>query len=414
MQIALPDPERNPVKCPAPLAEAQADALIRAEFADLRGSYLDVAARAPLPLSAERAAQGILRSQVQGSVSKAAWLSLVDVVRAQAATLIGARPEEVAFIKNTSEGLNIVGTGLRLGAGDRIVVAPSAEHPNNVFPWLWQAREHGAEVVSVTPNAGGSLEEALVRHIDGRTRLVTVTAVDFATGRRTDLAAIGAACRAQGTFLLVDAAQSSGVLLQDMASLPVDGWATAAQKGLLGLYGIGLLYVHRDWVDRVKPMSLARFSVDLAEAHEAAGPDAGWQLRAGAGRYEVGNYNYVALAALQASLDLLLRIGPAEIERRSVGAAARLRAKLKEMGIPLLAVSARHRSHILAIAEQQGGGHDLSEVDWINELSTALKQDGVVHSLRRGALRLSTHVHVLPDVLDRVIESIETWQRTRR
>jgi selenocysteine lyase/cysteine desulfurase len=161
-------------------------------------------------------------------------------------------------------------------------------------------------------------------------------------------------------------------------------------------------------------MSLARFSVDLPEAHEAAGPDAGWQLRAGAGRYEVGNYNYVALAALQASLDLLLRIGPAEIERRSVGASARLRTKLEEMGIPLLAVSAKHRSHILAIAEQQGGGHDLSEVDWINELSTALKRDGVAHSLRRGALRLSTHVHVVPDVLDRVIESIETWQRTRR
>src|SRR6202043_2101111 len=182
MQVALPDPERNPVKCPAPLAEAQADALIRAEFADLRGSYLDVAARAPLPLSAERAAQGILRSQVQGFVSKAAWLSLVNVVRAQAATLIGARPEEVAFTKNTSDGLNIVGTGLRLVAGGRIVVAPTAEHPNNVFPWLWQAREHGAEVVSVTSNAGESLEEALVRQIDGRTRLVTVTAVDFATG----------------------------------------------------------------------------------------------------------------------------------------------------------------------------------------------------------------------------------------
>jgi hypothetical protein len=105
-----------------------------------------------------------------------------------------------------------------------------------------------------------------------------------------------------------------------------------------------------------------------------------------------------------------LRIGPAEVERRSVDACERLRGALEQMGIPLLAVPADHRSHILAIAEQQGGGHDRSEVDWINGLSSALKHDGVVHSVRRGALRLSTHVHVLPDVVDRVIASVEAWR----
>ncbi len=414
MQIAPPEPGRNPGSQPALLAEAEADALIRAEFSSLRGPYLDVAARAPLPLSAERAAAGILRAQAEGAVPKTEWLNLVETVRAQAARLIGAHPDEVAFTKNASEGLNIVGAGLRLGRGERIVVAPSAEHPNNIFPWLWQAREQGVEVVSVTPEPGESLEEAIIRNIDVRTGLVTVTAVDFGTGRRTDLTAIGTACRAHGAFLLVDSAQSSGVLLEDMARLPVDGWATAAQKGLLGLYGIGLLYVRREWVDRVKPVSLARFSVDVAEAHEAAGPYAGWQLRAGAGRYEVGNYNYIALAALQASLDLLLRIGPAEVQRRSMGAAARLRQALEGLDIPLLAVPPENRAHILAIAEQQGGGHDRSEVDWINGLSAALKQDGVVHSVRRGALRLSSHVYVLPDVVDKVIGSFEAWHRTHR
>ena len=414
MQISPRVPERNPVDSSRPLAETEADALIRAEFANLPSPYLDVAARAPLPLSAERAAREVLRTQVEGTVSKDAWFVLLESVRAQAATLVGARTDEIAFTKNVSEGLNIVGAGLQLGPGDRIVVAPSVEHPNNVFPWLWQARERGAELISVTPVAGESLEAALVRRIDGRTRLVSVTAVDFGTGRRTDLTAIGTACRAQGAFLLVDAAQSAGVLLTDMASLPVDGWATAVQKGLLGLYGLGLLFVRRDWADRVKPMSLSRFSVDLAEAHEAAGPDAGWQLRSGAGRYEAGNYNYIALAALQASLELLLRIGPAEVERRSVGASARLRGALEAMSIPLLTVPERHRSHILAIAEQQSGGHDRSEVDWINSLSSALKKDGVVHSVRRGALRLSTHVNVLPEVVDRVVASLEKWRQTNR
>ena len=157
----------NPIA--ASLSKADADALIQTEFAAIQGCYLDVAARGPLPASAERAATDVLRVQAQGMVRKDTWLNLVDAVRAQAAALIGARPEEVAFTKNASEGLNIVGAGLRLKSRDRIIVAPAAEHPNNVFPWLWQAKESGAEVISVVAAAGEALEDAIARHIDART-----------------------------------------------------------------------------------------------------------------------------------------------------------------------------------------------------------------------------------------------------
>ena len=90
------------------LSPADADALIRSEFSELRGSYLDVAARGPLPLSAQRAAESILRAQSQGSVPKEEWLNLAETVRAKSARLLGARPDEIALTKNTSEGLNIV------------------------------------------------------------------------------------------------------------------------------------------------------------------------------------------------------------------------------------------------------------------------------------------------------------------
>jgi cysteine desulfurase/selenocysteine lyase len=395
------------------LSPTEADALIRSEFSELRGSYLDVAARGPLPLSALRAAESILRAQSQGSVPKEEWLNLAETVRAKSARLIGARPDEIALTKNTSEGLNIVAAGLQFKAGDRIVVAPPAEHPNNVLPWLWQAQRRGAEVVLVTPDASETLEQALIRRIDERTRLVAVTEVDFGTGRRTDLTVLGSACRARGAFLLVDAAQSSGVLRQDMATLPVDGWATATQKGLLSPYGMGLLYIRGEVVEQVVPAALARFSVDVAAGHEAAGPEEGWQLRTGARRYEGGNYNYVGLAALNASLDLLLRIGTDEVERRAVAASSKLRSAIHALGIPLLEVLPNHHSHILAIAEKQGAGHDRSESLWINDLSAALKREGVVHSVRRGALRLSNHIHVLPDIVDHVIGGVETWQKSR-
>ena len=393
------------------VAAVALDDVIRAAFPDLAGAYLDVSARGPLPLASRRAAEAMLMQQASGAVSKQAWFALAERTRAKAAALLSVAPEDLAFTKNASEGLNLVATALRLGAGDRIVVAPALEHPNNVFPWLWQQEVAGADYVQVAAPPGGSIEDAIIAALDARTRLVAVTAIDFASGRRTDLPRLGAACRQRGIFLLVDAAQSAGVLAEDLPALQVDGWATAAQKGLLGLYGLGLLYVRRDWADRLRPASLARFSVELAAGHEAAGPEEGWHLRPGAGRFEIGNHNFVALAALEASLDLLATIGRAEVERRATAAAATLRAGIAELGLALLPVPPAHRAHIVAVGEALGSGHDSTDTAWIQSLSEHLRAAGVVHSVRRGVLRLSTHVHALPEVIGTALGEMERWRR---
>ena len=391
--------------------DAALDAVIREAFPDLAGAtYLDVSARGPLPAAARRAAEAMLMDQATGSVVKSAWFATAERVRAKVAARLSVSPNDIAFTKNASEGLNLVGTAMRLQRGDRIVVAPSIEHPNNIFPWLWQAETAGAEVVSIRSQDGESIEDAIIAALDGRTRLVAVTTVDFASGRRTDLRRLGAACRASDVFLLVDAAQSSGVLVEDLSGLPVDGWATAVQKGLLGLYGQGLLYVRRSWADRLRPAGLARFSVDLAETHEAAGPEGGWRLRSGAGRFELGNHNFVALAALEESLDLLALVGREEVERRATGAAGALRAGIEALGISVLPLAPAHQAHIVSLGDGLGCGHDTTDSAWITSLSTHLRERGVVHSVRRGVLRLSTHVHVLPEVVERALGHFEDWR----
>jgi cysteine desulfurase/selenocysteine lyase len=387
------------------------EATIRDAFSDLAGTYLDVSSRGPLPVAARRAAEAMLMAQATGAVSKSAWFGLADRVKAKAAALLSVSPDDLAFTKNASEGLNLVGAALDLRAGDRIILAPALEHPNNIFPWLWHAEKSGAELVRLGAGHGESVEEAIIAAMDDRTRLVAVTTIDFASGRRTDLHRLGAACRARGVFLLVDAAQSAGVLAEDLSTMPVDGWATAAQKGLLGLYGLGLLYVRREWADRMRPAFLARFSVDLNETHEAAGPEGGWRLRQGAGRFEIGNHNFVALAALEASLDLLAAIGRDEVERRSIGAAAALRAGIAEIGLPMLAVPPAHRGHIVSVGEALGSGHDSTDTPWIQSLSDHLREAGVVHSVRRGIVRLSTHVHALPEMVQDALTKTESWRR---
>jgi selenocysteine lyase/cysteine desulfurase len=394
---------------PQGLGRDAADRLIRAAFPDLRNPYLDVSARGPLPLAARRAAEALLLQRAEGSVRKDDWLALAERTRAKAAQLLRVAPEDVAFTKNTSEGLNLVGAALHPGKGERIIVAPTVEHPNNVFPWLWHARQSGAEVVQIAAGDPAELEDRILAAIDARTRLVAVTALDFASGRRTDLAALAPACRKVGAFLLADAAQSAGVMDEDLPALGVDGWATAAQKGLLGLYGIGLLYVRRDWADRMEPPFLARFSVDVPAGHEAAGPEGGWHLRPGAGRFECGNHNYVGLAALEASLDLLNAIGPAEVERRATEAAATLRAGIEALGIPVLTLPPARRAHVVSVGEALGTGHDRTDTAWVQALSTHLQARGVAHSVRRGILRLATHVHMLPDVTEEALAHIRDW-----
>lgn len=394
-----------------PRAAEGTEAMLRREFAALRGCYLDVAARGPLPASTQAAIGAVIAAQAEGRVPKDEWLALAERVRGQLAAWLGAGADEIAFTQNVSDGLNRVASALSLRPGDRIVAAPVVEHPNNVFPWLWQAARNGAEFAEVRPRQGETVEEALIAALDGRTRLLAVSAVDFSTGRRTDLSELGAACRARDVFLLVDGAQSAGVLAEDFSELPVDGWTTATQKGLLGLYGLGVLYVRRAWADRLQPSGLARFSVALEAGHEAAGPEAGWSLRPGAGRFETGNYNYPALAAQEASLALLGKLGPAEVERRALGAAAALRAGLESLGIPLLPVPEAHRSHILSAAAAQGEGHDTAETPWVRSFSAALQAAGIGHSVRRGAVRLSAHFYVLPDSVAEVIDCAAAWRR---
>lgn len=402
-----------PADNPFPDAGTPLDATIRAAFPDLAGmTYLDVSARGPLPAASRRAAEALLLAQATGTVSKPAWFAMADRVKAKAAALLSVDPGDLAFTKNASEGLNAVGAALRLQKGDRIVISPDIEHPNNVFPWLWQAETAGAELVAAKPAQGEGIEDAIIATLDGRTRLVAITTVDFATGRRTDLQRLGEACRARDVFLLVDAAQSSGVLAEDLSALPVDGWATAVQKGLLGLYGLGLLYVRRGWMDRLRPAYLARFSVELEAGHEAAGPEAGWRLHPGATRFELGNHNFVALAALEASLDLLAAIGREAVERRATGAAAALRAGIEALGLPTLALPPGHHSHVVAVGEALGAGHDSTEIAWLQSLSTWLRERQVAHSVRRGVLRLSTHVHVLPEVVERALGHVEQWHRS--
>src|SRR6185436_4898610 len=199
-----------------------------------------------------------------------------------------------------------------------VILCPELEHPNNVYPWL-NMRRYGLEARFVAPRDGHVPVDEIIERMDAGTRMVAVSTVTFSPGFRTDVAKLGKACRRRDVLLLVDAAQSAGVLHTDVKESLIDALAVSTQKGLLGLYGMGFLYCRREWADRLQPAYLARFGVDLGEAHEASIGGYDFTFAPGARRFDVGNYNFLATAAVDASMQQLLAWGTRNIERYVVG-----------------------------------------------------------------------------------------------
>jgi len=399
METTLPPP------LPAGLTEEVARLFPRAR----ESTYLSTCTRGLLPVTARRAIEEHLSGLEVGRTDKAALFDAVTRTRAAFARLIRCDPDEVALTKNVSEGLNIIATGIDWRAGDNVVACLAIEHPNNVYPWLNLRERHGIEVRTV-PARDGHVDPARVFDaVDDRTRLVTLPTVSFSPGFRTDVGTIGRACRARGVFVLADAVQSVGILDTDVDTLGVDGLAVSTQKGLCGLYGQGFVYCRQQWAERMRPAYLARFGVDLGDAHEAAQGSQDYRLMPAARRFDLGNYNYPAVLAVEQSLAILNRIGTARIEAHVGRLAHRLIDGLLALGLPVAGgAPGPHTASIVSIGQLGAGGHDSTDDAAVSALSERLDAGGVVHTIRRGMIRLAFHVYNTDADVDRVLALCRT------
>ncbi len=379
----------------------------------LAWTYLDVSRRGLISTQVRSVADEYLDECLNNGGDKASMLGTIERVRDLYARLINADPVEIAYTKNVSEGLNMVAGALPWKAGDNVVVCPGLEHPNNVYLWYNLRKRSGVEVRALLPDNGRVPVEDMIAVIDERTRLVTVPTVTFAPGFVTDVKKLSEVCRPHGFFLLVDAAQSVGVLHTDVRELGVDALAVATQKGLLAFYGMGFLYCRRERAERLWPASLARFGVDLGDAHETALGEGELHLRPGARRFDMGNYNYLAAVAAEASVELLLDLGTREIEAYVRGLSRRLAEGLYGLGLPVCGgPPGSHLSHIVALG-RLGGGHDTTSDPQMSHLYQHLVDNGVKLSVRRGVVRLSLHMYNNEEDVERVLELVREWKKQK-
>jgi selenocysteine lyase/cysteine desulfurase len=320
-----------------------------------------------------------------------AWEQRAEEVRGAAARLIGATADELAFVASTSDGLSSVATAFDWRPGDS-VVAVDGEFPANVYPW-WALRRLGVET-RLAPIVEGRLTvDAIAALIDDSTRVVSVSAVDFATGQRRPLAAIGDLCRSRGVLFCVDAIQALGALRVDVARDGIDALAADGHKWLCAPEGCGVLYVSRRWLDRLVPQRVGWKSVVDASRYLPYH----FELKTDAQKFECGSSNFLAIHALGAAIDLMFEVGVDEIERRVLALTDRLRSALVARGLALVSPEA---------LDERSGITTVRTAEAPDAVVRRLRGAGVLASPRGGGVRLSPHFYCNDDDVTRCLDAL--------
>ena len=351
--------------------------------------YLNHAAVAPLPKRTALAMQAWAEEALQfGSLHYSNWLDTYEAVRVVAARLMGASRGEIALVKNTSEGIATVAMGLDWHPGDRIV-AFREEFPANYYPWLRLEAQRCNVVWLSVRDPLEAIDAACVG-----AKLLAISFVQYLSGFRADLNAIGEICKRRRCFFFVDAIQGLGAFPLDVETAHIDALAADGHKWLLGPEGCGILYVRQAWQDSIFPREFGWTNV--AGYNDYASRD--MALRADAGRYECGTLNTIGCFGLRASMELILEAGVGRICEAVQGLTDQLAHGACRKGYELLGDrTLENGAGIIAI---QKPGLDSRKI--VHDL----KQRGIAAAPRQGWVRMSPHFYISPEEIDRVVASL--------
>jgi selenocysteine lyase/cysteine desulfurase len=351
--------------------------------------YLNHAAVTPLCRPAADAMKALVEDAcTHGSLHYDRWMECYEGLRRSAARLINAAPEEIAITKNTSEGISIIAQGFRWTPGDR-VIAFREEFPSNYYPWL-RLEERGVQVTWLSIY---DPLEIVAAAIPGA-KLLAISYVNYLSGFRVDLDAIGALCHYHDCFFFVDAIQGLGAFPIDVEASHIDALAADGHKWLLATEGNGVLYVRRKWLDVIEPVEFGWTTpanyADYSSRDMAPRPDAG--------RYECGTLNTVGCFGLRAAINFLLDIGIEDVSAGVLRAAQQLADGLREKGYELMIE--RTPATASGIVTARNPALDARMV--VSEL----KQKGILAAPRQGWIRMSPHFYISSEDIDQVLAAL--------
>ena len=353
--------------------------------------YLNHAAVAPWPQRTVDAVQRFAAENGRvGSQHYERWLETEHQLREQLRQLLNAgSSDEIALLKNTSEALSVVAYGLDWRAGDEIVISDQ-EFPSNRIVWESLA-PLGIKLIQVDMGSSASPEQALIAALTSKSRLLSVSSVQYASGLALDLELLGAECRRRGVIFCVDAIQSIGVKPFDVQVCQADFVMADGHKWMLGPEGLAVFYCRREWIPR---LALRQFGWHMVEAvGDYDRKD--WRPAASARRFECGSPNMLGVHALHASLGLLLEVGVDQVSHLVSSKVSYLIDMLSKNSADIVSpTEPARRAGIVTFR--------LPEVA-SDALFRHLQTHGVICALRGGGIRFSPHFYTPRPVLERAV-----------
>lgn len=305
--------------------------------------------------------------------------------------LLNVKSDRIAFTENVTNGINLLASGIKWEKGDRIILN-DLEFPANVYPFM-NLQKQGVEIDFVKSADGKIRLEDIEKAITERTKLLSISHVQFLTGYRADMKAIGEICMKHGIIFCADVIQSAGAMMIDAQNWGVDFIAGGSQKWLMAMQGLGYVYVseklqemiqpaYAGWTSVKDPWNLLDFNLELVDD---------------ASRYENGTLNVLGICVLNKSLGFFETIGYENIEKQIIDNSVYFRDCLSAAGISPVMKNAcsSELSGIVSFNVNNG-----------NEIFDELVKKDIIGSYREGLIRFSPHFYNTKEEIDKVIKEI--------
>ncbi len=362
-------------------------------------TYLNLAGQSPMPKVAHRAVQTAIEwKKFPHRITDSAYFEVPNRIRASIAQLIGGKPEEIALTSGASTGMSAVAYGLAWKPGDEILTA-KGEFPLQYATWKPMEAREGIVLKIVAPRDRFITADDFLAAMTPNTRIVSVSLVRFDNGVLLDAARIAAACHAQGALLLLDVSQCCGGMPLDVAKLGADFLVCAGYKWLLSPYGTGFFWAKMEHTDKMRPGPFYWAAAEGAEnfhslAHENP------KLTRGARRWDMPETsNYFNFAAMDASLQFVLQLGPETVEAYNRKLIELLFERLpKDRCVPASPLDSARRGPYGCFAARSP--------EKTAELYQKLVKEKIITSLREGNIRVSPHLYNTERDIDRLISAI--------
>lgn len=370
----------------------------RREFADFEGvAYLNVANQGPLPLAAVRAAQAALEwKKLPYLIPDNVYFELPNRIREKVSRLIGAAPDEIALTTGASGGFSAVAAGMEFQPGEEVIVS-RGEFPAHFATWLPYQEAGRVRIRVIAPRGRFIAANDYIEQIGPQTRLVSASLVRFDDGSLLDAARVAAACHAKGAALLLDVSQCAGAMPMRIREVGADFAACAGYKWLLSPYGTGFFWVAHEWIPRLRIGPCYWQALEGAHNFSTLPLDAP-KITPGARRWDTAETaNFANLAAMDASLDFLLRAGVETIARHNTELVREVIERLPRDRFVLASPpEPERRGPYVCISARKS--------DETPKMYEKLREAKIYVSLRENALRISPHLYNTRDDVERLIK----------